>query len=177
MEILESSFENEDDIVKKVSIVLCTGGNDFIPKFHNISHKKMLSLFMSNEHFRLNLFQKSEKNIHQLNTTVYKDFIKTLFSSMSNIHVSFEEARHNSMFCKQRKTNDQMDKSLLRNAKLWLHPESCLERMAELVNLQIEYLETTGDSMAKLPNFLEKECLKMTETGEVEYHFEIIKDK
>ncbi|CAC5364010.1 unnamed protein product [Mytilus coruscus] len=104
-------------------------------------------------------------------TTVYKDFVKTLFSSMSKIQVSFEEVRHNSMFCKQRKTNDRMDSSLLRNAKLWLPPESCLERMAELVNLQIEYLETTGDSMAKLPNFLEKDCLKITETGEVEYHF------
>ncbi|CAC5407960.1 unnamed protein product [Mytilus coruscus] len=69
------------------------------------------------------------------------------------------------------KTNDQIDTRLLRNAKLWLPPESCLERMAELVNLQIEYLETTGDSMAKLPKFLEKDCLKMTETGEVEFYF------
>ncbi|CAC5357204.1 unnamed protein product [Mytilus coruscus] len=176
MEILESIFKNEDDIVnvnvKKVSIVLVLEANDFIPKFHNISHKKMPSLFMSNEHFRLNLFQKSEKNIHQLNTTVYKDFIKTLFSSISNIQVSFEEVRHNSMFCKQRKTTDQIDTSFLRNAKLLLlPPKSCLERMAELVNLQIEFLETTGDSTAKLPNFLEKDCLKKTETGEVEYHF------
>jgi hypothetical protein len=47
MEIIECRFHTEEDIMRKISIVLCMGGNDFIPKYYNISHKKMLSLFLS----------------------------------------------------------------------------------------------------------------------------------
>lgn len=55
---IEKEFKNDNDIVKKISIVLCMGGNDFIPKFNSISHKKMLHLFVSTEHFRLHLFDR-----------------------------------------------------------------------------------------------------------------------
>jgi hypothetical protein len=43
--------------------------------------------------------------------------------------------------------------------------------MADLIDLQIKYLETAGHSMAKLSNFLEKDCLRITQTGDIEYHF------
>jgi hypothetical protein len=40
--------------------------------------------------------------------------------------------------------------------------------MADLIDLQIKYLETAGHSMAKLSNFLEKDCLRITQTGDIE---------
>ncbi len=43
--------------------------------------------------------------------------------------------------------------------------------MADLIDLQIKYLETAGHSMAKLSNFLKKDCLRITQTGDIEYHF------
>jgi hypothetical protein len=164
MEIIECRFHTEEDIMRKVAIVLCMGGNDFIPKYYNISHKKMLSLFLSNEHFRTNLLQKTGH--FNVNKNVYKDFIKALFTPKSvDFHsTTYEATRRQTIYSKGKRDS-------LKNAKLWLPPESALERIADLIDLQIKYLETAGHSMAKLPNFLEKDCLRKTQTGDIEYHF------
>ena len=68
--------------MRKIAIVMCMGENDFIPKYYNISHKKMLSLFSSNEHFRTNPLQKTEGHFN-VNKNVYNDFIKALFTPKS----------------------------------------------------------------------------------------------
>ena len=44
-----------------------------------------------------------------------------------------------------------------------------MSKVADLINLQIEYLETTGVHEAQLPNFMSSGCLKKTSTGEIEY--------
>lgn len=59
-------------------------------------------------------------------------------------------------------------KTSLRNAKLWLPPESAMDRMVNLINLQ---METAGLPMATLPDFLKYDCLRKTSSGEVEYYF------
>ena len=150
MEIIECRFHTEEDIMRKIAIVLCMGGNDFIPKYYNISHKKMLSLFLSNEHFRTNLLQKTEGHFN-VNKNVYKDFIKALFTPKSvDFHsTTYEATRRQTIYSKGKRDS-------LKNAKLWLPPESALERIADPIDLQIKYLETAGHSMAKLPIFLKK---------------------
>lgn len=50
-------------------------------------------------------------------------------------------------------------------------PESALRRVVQLVDFQLQYLITAGDSGAKLPDFLSRECLKRTENGDIEYDF------
>jgi methyltransferase-like protein len=54
--------------------------------------QKMLSLFLSNEHFRTNLLQKTEGHFN-VNKNVYKDFIKALFTPKSvDFHSTTYEA-------------------------------------------------------------------------------------
>ncbi|KAH3777823.1 hypothetical protein DPMN_179271 [Dreissena polymorpha] len=53
----------------------------------------------------------------------------------------------------------------------WLPPESAVLRLAQLMNLQIKYLETMGIHNATLPNFLQSPCLRKSSAGEIEYDF------
>ena len=57
-----------------------------------------------------------------------------------------------------------------RNPKLWLPPESVIRRLAELIQLQIDYLVTVGSHASPQPKFLSKNCLMKTD-GTVEYDF------
>ena len=57
-----------------------------------------------------------------------------------------------------------------RNPKLWLPPESVIRRLAELIQLQIDYLVTEGSHASPQPKFLSKNCLMKTD-GTVEYDF------
>ena len=50
-------------------------------------------------------------------------------------------------------------------------PKSALERVAQLVDLQVQYLQTAGNASAALPDFLGCECLHKSSSGEVEYNF------
>ena len=49
-------------------------------------------------------------------------------------------------------------------------PQNALERMANIIQLQIDYLSTAGCASASLPDFLASNCLKEIE-GEIEYDF------
>ena len=53
----------------------------------------------------------------------------------------------------------------------WLPPENVMRRVANLIQFQIEYLQTLGKHDADMPNFTSKPCLKKTSTGEIEYDF------
>ena len=54
---------------------------------------------------------------------------------------------------------------------MWLPPRSCLERLANLVKMQIQYLNTAGKHDASLPDLSECTCIKKNMSGEVEYDF------
>ena len=66
----------------------------------------------------------------------------------------------------QKKKNQE-----LRNPQLWLPPKSVLERVTDIISLHFQYLLTVGKHSSGLPNFLDHDCLKKTESGEIEYNF------
>ena len=53
----------------------------------------------------------------------------------------------------------------------WMPPEASLERLIQLINLQMEYLHSAGKHSSHLPNFLQYECLSKDKAGEVRYDF------
>jgi hypothetical protein len=60
--VLEKAFDSRA-IGKKLAMILCIGGNDFIPKFHSISHLKVTQLFLSVPKYRDGLFSLAEGNV------------------------------------------------------------------------------------------------------------------
>ena len=131
MEIFKNHFKDDEDIVKKISILLCMGGNDFIPKFYGISHHKMLDVFLKNEYFLSHLIFRNGTGIHQIDTQVYKDFMKTLYCPKNvRADAPYEDVRNATIFS-QRKchSEDNIAKfKSLRNGQSWLPPASALEK-------------------------------------------------
>ncbi|CAC5404200.1 unnamed protein product [Mytilus coruscus] len=133
----------------------------------------MLNLFLNNDFFRTNLLRKDNRNIYQIDTPTFKIFMKKLYCPKTmNSESSFDDVRKATMLSKHKKQNTELVYSRsLRSGQLWLPPESAIERIADIINMQTDYLYTTGNPMDLLPNFLGKDCLRKTEDNEVEYYF------
>ena len=90
--------------------------------------------------------------------------------------VSFETVRALSI---GKKTAESPSGYVTKDPKRWLPPESAVLRLAELIQLQIDYLLTVGFHEKELPDFLSKNCLKRID-GRIEYdlgpdaHFEFL---
>ena len=56
--------------------------------------------------------------------------------------------------------------------KKWLPPHSVIERLCDLFQLQIDYIETVVNHDSVLPNFIESGILKRNSGGEIEYDFD-----
>lgn len=59
---------------------------------------------------------------------------------------------------------------ITKDPKRWLPPESAIRRLAELIQLQIDYLLIAGYHDKELPDFLKKRCLRKTD-DHTEYDF------
>ena len=57
------------------------------------------------------------------------------------------------------------------NPKKWLPPQSVIERLHILVQLQIEYFQLIGKHDSILPDFTKHGVLKRNSSGEVEFDF------
>ena len=153
---LEKKFSQDEDIGKKIAIILCMEGNDFLPKFHNKSHFNVLQLFLNEEQFQSTLFTKDLNSEITVNSAVYKEFIKRLYLPLQMEPTStYSEVRNCTMYSKRKKTNQDTVLSIpnLRDDQMWLPPETALDRMTGLINLQISYLDTVGKPAAPLPDF------------------------
>ena len=56
IEVLEAAYHDEH-IGVKVALPLCLGGNDFFPKFHQISHETIIKTVIDDQQFRASLFK------------------------------------------------------------------------------------------------------------------------
>ena len=151
IEILENNF-NEPMIAMKIAMVLCIGGNDFIPKYHGYSHDAILKVFLKHKDFQEQLFILSFSKDGgctdvKINADVYDQFIKTVYTPkqilVQQTELSFEETRQITM------KFPNVDK--LRHPKLWLPPESALRKIASLIDCQLDYLLTAGYPSAITP--------------------------
>lgn len=96
IEILESAW-HEKYFAAKVAIGLSLGGNDFLLKFHNITHSKTLELFCSDA-FRTELIRISVDDgtcKEAIDKNTYFNFIKHLYCSQKKKteKPSFDEIR------------------------------------------------------------------------------------
>ncbi|KAH3858112.1 hypothetical protein DPMN_100731 [Dreissena polymorpha] len=143
----------------KIELSLSIGGNDFFPKCHQISHDTVMKTIIQNQYFRANLFLCSDQEI-TLNEELFVQLYETLYCPKKyvNTKISYEEVRALTIT----KKLDAPQKSGVRTAdpRKWLPPESAVLRLAQLMNLQIKYLETMGTHNATLPNFLQNPCLR-----------------
>ena len=166
IEVLENMYKDKY-VVIKVSLGLCLGGNDFVPKFHGKSHATILRLlFESPNLFRVD--RCTDNVIINFDKEVYIDFVKHLFcpKTRNATQLSFEDVRVITIYGSKLKKSREY-----RNPQLWLPPEIVLKRVADIIILQIEYLLTVGRPNCDLPDFLNRGCLQNTDTGEIEYNF------
>ena len=178
LEKVENKYDN-NEIGKTVALTLCLGGNDFIPKFYGISHNAILKCIFTDDRFRTSLFIPDEtgETSDMINLNTLLDIMKALYCPKNKDHrnLSYEDVRQltimkRSVIAKDVMSSDAMN-SQYRNPQQWLPPDSAIQAFAQLVDLQIEYLDTVGNPEACLPNFVSKSVLRKSSTGEIEYDF------
>lgn len=168
LEIFEEKYHDRD-IGLKIALGLCLGGNDFMPKCHQISHETVLNLLIENDFFRQNLVV-NVGNV-QLNYEVFKAFFKTLYCPKRYLchNMSYEEVR--AITIGKSEDQSKLGDYNTNDPRRWLPPESAIEKLADLFHLQIQYLETAGNHSIEMPDFLGPGCLVKNNTGEIEYNF------
>ena len=180
VELFENSFRDRN-IGMKVAFCLCMGGNDFIPKCDQLSHDMMLKTVLQTPIYRDHLFM-FEDNVVKVNKDCFVDLYRRIYcpAKLRNTNIPYDEVRTMSI-CKRTDPTKKSGYSTA-DSKKWLPPKSAIEKLSDLVQLQIKYLETAGIHDAPLPNFLNCGCLTKTAAGEIEYdfgpdaHFESISD-
>ena len=154
-----------------VALVLSMGGNDFLPKFFNITHGKLLTTVI-NENVLGGLFElcfeESGKCLSGfLRKEVYLRVIKRLYcpAIYDSEKLTFDEVRQYSV---------GMTKDGFRNPRLWMPPEEALNILVDMVNWQLAYMLTAGDHARLLPVHLGpsiftsvSDTLKVTNPSEV----------
>ncbi|CAC5364329.1 unnamed protein product [Mytilus coruscus] len=136
----------------KVAIALSLGGNDFLPKFHSISHSTKLDTYMNNESINRLLVQITEENNKVacilFDTRVYKEYLKHIYcpKNYSSVSLTYQEVRQISIQLPSKNKEKEQE----------IHSYGCHQ---------------TGNHSAQLPDFLTEGCLVKTSTGEIEYDF------
>ena len=166
--VLEKAFHSKS-IRKKLAMILCFGGNDFIPKFQNITHLKVTQLFLSKSKYRDGLFSLDVDNV--TDQDILEDFVKELYcpKRLDVEKLSYEEVRQLSINPKKasKKVSDIMTFTFtdgqidLRLPKLWLPPASCVRKLSTLYDAMFRYMAGLGCHEARLPNF-KNTCLVST---------------
>ena len=174
IQLLEEKFA-DPYIAQKVALSLCIGGNDYIPKFYGISHTAVIRMFLSNEDFYKNLFHVPSAGVESfsINPEKYVEFVKNLYcpKRLKPEIATFEDVRKSTMIKCRKSTEVLGPLDHLTDPPKWMPPRSAIQRLAELIQLQIDYLLTTGKHDAKLPEFLAKNCLVKNPSGHIEYDF------
>ena len=73
IQTLENCFKCR--VVPTIATGLCVAGNDFLPKYHNMTHPKIMLLLLQNSEYRQNLFDITSASVDK---TVVIDFIRAL---------------------------------------------------------------------------------------------------
>ncbi|CAC5415752.1 unnamed protein product [Mytilus coruscus] len=174
LELLEKRW-NDKYIGIKIAIFLCLGGNDFLPKFYNISHLNVVNTIVATDHLFQNLVRVEENEKDQqtfLNVTFsqesYRELIKLLYcpKTLDSTMLSFEEIRQLTVKAPTAKSSDPP-----RNYALWMPAAAAvLNKLSLNINCLIKYYLSAGQHTAILPNFLQDGCLLKLPTGEIEYN-------
>ena len=136
----------------KISIYLCLGGNDFLPKYYNISHEDIIQKILSTDKLMENLLQFDFDGDHpvQVNQELYLNLIKALYCPkyLQPEAFTYAEVRQISVQvpCKKKEPTS------FRDPKLWMPPSTAVQQICKLVQFQIDYLLTAGVHSANYPD-------------------------
>ena len=169
VEELESAYHTRD-IALVVAVVLCIGGNDFLTGFRNRSHTKVLTIVLENEKLWKDLL------VNDATVALRRDkfvlLVKYLYSSkkLDAATSEYQTIRHHTISAKRTKRKSSLG-VLVNDPESWLPPLSAIERLAELVDFQLQYLLTTGYHNEQLPNIERCSCSVTLPNGSVAYDF------
>ena len=148
-------FYCDINIGTTLSIGLCVGGNDFIPKLYQMSHDRILKLLTSSPWLRLNLCHTDNGKLI-LNQDCLVQLYKTLYCPKKYCcdSLTFENVRAISIG----KRPDASAKGgySTNDPRKWLPPETAIRRLGQLLQLQMTYLQSAGNH--------EAECLDVMQT-------------
>ena len=169
IKLFESRFLDMN-IGVKVALGLCLGGNDYVPKLYKKSHEVVLTHIISSPVLRNNLFVFGEDKI-VLNQAQFAELFRGIYCPKreQKNNLSYQEVRaltiakiEDKSFKEGYRTNDPRN---------WLPPETAMQRLGELVQLQIKYMETVGKHDAVNPDFLQYSVLQRNTSNEIVYDF------
>ena len=165
LSLLEDQYK-DPAIGSKLAYTICIGGND-LSKPHDTVCKTVLE----SSHFRISTYTVDEERF-SLNKDVFIDLVKYMYflKRKQCLYIPFEEEVRAISIAKTEyagKTSGYKHASKIK----WLPSKSAIARLANLFQLQIDYLQTAGTHEYKLPNFLGTNCLRVNKSGEIEYDF------
>ena len=167
--LLERSFL-DSNIGVKVALGLCVGGNDYVPKLYTKSHDEVLTQIVSCPVLKDHLFVFGEDRI-VLDQLLFAELFRRIYCPKreQKNNLSYQDVRALTIAKKPNKSSKGGYRtSDLRN---WLPPESALQRLGELVQLQIQYMDMVGKHDAVNPDFLQYSVLQRNSSNEIIYNF------
>ena len=155
--ILEAFDTNyfDKDIGIKLAISLSLCGNDYLPRFHTITHTNQLITLFDNVCFLQRRFTcvwvghcLSKVTV---NKKMYRTFIKALYcpKTVKWHEMEFDEVRQISIQPPAMATSGSF-----RLPQLWMPPQTALDKLAIHIDSLLEYNLSAGKHDAKLPDFL-----------------------
>ena len=125
VETLEQKYPNDPFVATKLGLVLCVGGNDFIPKLEFITHKTVCQLFF--QEFLDTLFTFSDGCIC-IQSEAYIEFVKCLYCKKSMgdpKQLSFENVRRATILSARKVSVETPGTSNnVRNPNRWMPPKT-----------------------------------------------------
>ena len=153
-----------------VSLALCLGGNDYIPKFYEVTHLQWMMAIMEDQYYTNQIFI-IDRNIQTnavervtLNEDLYIRVLMKLYcpKHLNHEKLSYEEIRQISIKLPEKPTRDPQK---------WLPPLSAIKKVMCLIQSQIDYLLTVCKPEADLPDFIGNGGLRKTKEGDIMYDF------
>ncbi|XP_067660602.1 uncharacterized protein [Haliotis asinina] len=161
LELMESHFQNMS-IGTTVAVSLCLGGNDFLPKFNGVSHKKWIETILNVPGCLTGILKSEDGQMH-IDECLYIQLIKNIYCppTLNADKLSLEDVRQLSI---------KMPRKDFRNPNLWMPPKTALQKIVKLINCHIQYLMTVWNHEADLPDFIASGCLTKHKEGAIEYN-------
>ena len=164
--LLEKFFEFKY-VGAVIAICLCIGGNDFLPNFHSVSHDYVLTTVTTDRNMLSNLVNfnyTASGDVTSIVEEVYLKMIKKLYcpKNLNDALLSMEDVRQMSV--------KLPNKNVFKHPQSWMPPESALRKLCRLTQCQIDYLMTSYNHSAELPDFLASGCLLKSNDGDIIYN-------
>ena len=153
-----------------VSLALCIGGNDYIPKFYEVTHLQWMMIIMEDQYYTNQIFKidrNSQTNAVERVTLNEDLYIRLLMKIYCPKHLD-----HEKLSCEEiRQISIKLPEKPTRDPQKWHSPLSANKKVMCLIQSQIDYLLTACKPDAYLPDFIGNGGLRKTKEGDNMYDF------